>query len=216
MVTTIFPHHLSLAAVILLVCNLSGSQAFTDTAIRISPVISGLSSDFIRPSFRSSRSSLNIKPEWFAEDDENHEDDPELITREMFQRELLKDPQVRKKNGKYRKGSSDSGYKPLDNRDHLPFVVKKTTPDPYTHPEKKAAKAKRVKTKKSDLDQQMASSKLLLTSSGKKGDTSTTLGEFKLDKSTTSGDVIILGDREFEVQRARCQYKYAGGQVSGC
>ena len=38
------------------------------------------------------------------------------------------------------------------------------------------------------------------------------LGEFKLDKSTTSGDVIVIGDKEFQVQTARCQYRYAGGQ----
>lgn len=37
------------------------------------------------------------------------------------------------------------------------------------------------------------------------------LGKFKLDKSTTSGDLLEIGDRNFEVTRARCQYKYAGG-----
>jgi hypothetical protein len=48
-------------------------------------------------------------------------------------------------------------------------------------------------------------------------DASTFLGEYQLDKGTTSGDVIVLGgdgdDRtEYVVQTARCQYKYAGGQ----
>ena len=40
----------------------------------------------------------------------------------------------------------------------------------------------------------------------------TVLGEFELDKSTTSGDVILLGNKEYRVETARCQYKYAGGQ----
>lgn len=50
--------------------------------------------------------------------------------------------------------------------------------------------------------------------SGKDDSTSTTtvLGEFELDKSTTSGDVIVLGEKEYRVENARCQYKYAGGK----
>mmetsp|Transcript_51175 Transcript_51175/g.55424 ORF Transcript_51175/g.55424 Transcript_51175/m.55424 type:complete len:138 (-) Transcript_51175:39-452(-) len=43
-------------------------------------------------------------------------------------------------------------------------------------------------------------------------DLTTVIGEFQLDKSTTSGDVIVLGEKEYQVQKARCQYKYAGGQ----
>ena len=50
--------------------------------------------------------------------------------------------------------------------------------------------------------------------SGEDDSTSTTtvLGEFELDKSTTSGDVIVLGEKEYRVEKARCQYKYAGGK----
>ncbi len=40
----------------------------------------------------------------------------------------------------------------------------------------------------------------------------TVLGEFELDKSTTSGDIIVLGEKEYRVEKARCQYKYAGGK----
>ena len=124
------------------------------------------------------------------------------MTREQFQRDLLEDPKVKRKKRNGR-------YKPLDNRDHLPFAVKKITPDPYTHPEVKKDKRKTAKTKKSDLDHHLASSRLFTEDD--KGD-STLLGEFKLDKSTTSGDVIIIGDREYQVQTARCQYRYAGGK----
>lgn len=119
----------------------------------------------------------------------------------MFQRDLLEDPKVKRK----RKNGS---YKPLDNRDHLPFAVKKLTPDPYTHPEIKKDKRKTAKTKKTDLDR-LANSRLFQEND--EGST-TLLGEFKLDKSTTSGDVIVIGDQEFQVQTARCQYRYAGGQ----
>ena len=152
-----------------------------------------------------SPSKLLLQKGWFAPDNHDEEDEDDLITREMFQREMLQDPQVKRK----RKKGAGGGYKPLDNRDHLPFAVKKMTPDPYTHPEVKNAKLKKAKTKKTDLDHQLTASKLY-QKDGK--DTSTLLGEFKLDKSTTSGDIIVIGDREFRVEKARCQYKYAGGQ----
>ncbi|CAJ1945682.1 unnamed protein product [Cylindrotheca closterium] len=151
-----------------------------------------------RLSFSSPASSLSLQKGWFAPDDD--EDEP--VTREQFQRDLLEDPIVRrkKKNGR---------YKPLDNRDHLPFAVKKVTPDPYTHPEIKKDKRKTTKAKKSDLDHHMTSSRLFTENDS--GDT-TLLGEFKLDKSTTSGDKIMIGEREYQVQTARCQYRYAGGK----
>ena len=162
---------------------------------------------------------LSLKPEWFAPDDD---DEDELVTREMLHRDLLgQDPYVRRK----RKGGDKDGlYKPLDNRDQLPFNVTVLTPEPYTHPEIKAANAKKHKpvTKKTDLDHQLAPSRLYQTNAGgkKKGgggkdgknNDTTYLGDFKLDKSTTSGDIIVIGEREFEVQKARCLYKYAGGQ----
>mmetsp|Transcript_13873 Transcript_13873/g.33558 ORF Transcript_13873/g.33558 Transcript_13873/m.33558 type:complete len:238 (+) Transcript_13873:70-783(+) len=149
-------------------------------------------------SYSSRASSLNLQKGWFVPDDE--EDEP--VTREQFQRDLLEDPKVKrkKKNGR---------FKPLDNRDHLPFAVKKITPDPYTHPEVKKDKRKTAKTKKSDLDLHMTNSRLFTENDS--GD-STLLGEFKLDKGTTSGDVIMIGEREYQVQSARCQYRYAGGK----
>merc|ERR1740129_640580 len=38
------------------------------------------------------------------------------------------------------------------------------------------------------------------------------VGEFYLDKNTNCGDIIEVGEKDFEVVKARCQYKYAGGQ----
>jgi hypothetical protein len=117
-------------------------------------------------------------------------------------RDLLDDPTVKRKNKK------NKGYEPLDNRDHLPFAVKQITPDPYTHPDIKKEKQVRLpRGKKSDLE--MIGARLSL----RHDDTSTLLGEFQLDKSTTSGDIIELANgRQYKVQTARCQYKYAGGQ----
>lgn len=183
-----------------------------------------LQNTIIRISSSSSTTTrLCIKPDWFTPDDEGDEDDennnnnnnnPEMVTREMLHRDLLSDPQVKRKQRKNGKGGGGGeGYRPLDNRDYLPFAVKKMTPDPYTHPETKQlqAKNKTMRQKKTDLDHQLLADSRLYTTN-KKGDTSTLLGEFKLDKSTTSGDVIVIGEKEFEVQKARCQYKYAGGQ----
>jgi hypothetical protein len=42
--------------------------------------------------------------------------------------------------------------------------------------------------------------------------TKTLLGEFALDKHTTTGDSLQIGDVQYRVVRHRCQYKYAGGQ----
>jgi hypothetical protein len=155
---------------------------------------------------RISSTQLFIKPDWFTPEEDEEEDNPEMVTREMLHRDLLADPQVKRK----RKNGKGEGYIPLDNRDHLPFAVKKITPDPYTHPETKQLQAKKTRQKKTDLDRQLTDSRLYTTS--REGDTSTLLGEFKLDKSTTSGDVIVIGEKEYQVQNARCQYKYAGGQ----
>ena len=151
---------------------------------------------------RTINSSLNLQKGWFVPDSDQPDDDEELVTREMFQRDLLEGPKVKRKR-------KNGRYKPLDNRDHLPFAVKKLTPDPYTHPEVKKDKRKSAKTKKSDLDRHLTNSRLFKEDD--EGST-TLLGEYKLDKSTTSGDVIVIGDKEFQVQTARCQYKYAGGQ----
>ena len=90
---------------------------------------------------RISSTSLFIKPDWFASDADEDEDNPEMVTREMLHRDLLGDPQVRRK----RKNGKGEGYKPLDNRDHLPFAVEKITPDPYTHPETKTLQAKKCR-----------------------------------------------------------------------
>jgi hypothetical protein len=130
------------------------------------------------------------------------DDEDQLVTRELLHRDLLDDPTVKRKNKK------NKGYEPLDNRDHLPFAVKQITPDPYTHPDIKKEKQVRLpRGKKSDLE--MIGARLSL----RHDDTSTLLGEFQLDKSTTSGDIIELANgRQYKVQTARCQYKYAGGQ----
>jgi hypothetical protein len=172
---------------------------------------------------------LYLQKSWFTPDSEDEDDDSEdgdrLVTREMLHRDLLQDPKVKRKrkNGK-------EGYKPLDNRDHLPFSVRKVTPDPYTHNDIKMAKQTRNsgKRKRTDLDHHLTpvskkkvggstttttASRLVECNNKKDGrDTSTVLGEFQLDKSTTSGDIIMVGDKEYQVQTARCQYKYAGGQ----
>jgi hypothetical protein len=149
-------------------------------------------------------SELGLQKGWFVPGNEK-EDEGEnngLVTREMLQRDLLTDPQVKRKRGK------GQGYKPLDNRDHLPFSVKQITPDPYTRPEVKKQRQHKSKVKRSDLELQFMISRLTV----KNDDASTLLGEFQLDKTTTSGDIIVVANKHYRVETARCQYKYAGGQ----
>jgi hypothetical protein len=141
--------------------------------------------------------------------------DETIVTREMFQKELLKDPVVRrKKNNKG--GSTPQSYKLLDNRDSLPFQIEHSTPDPYTHPEVKRKQANKVRKKAGSIENQLASS--LYTSSNDSGDdddeqsSKTLLGEFVLDKYTTTGDILEIGDVQYRVVKHKCQYKYAGGK----
>lgn len=137
------------------------------------------------------------------------EDEQEIVTQEMLWRDLLEDPKVKKKN---KKGS----YKTMDNRDTLPFVVKLVTPDPYTPPSEKKRQARdntrqeRKKTpKKTNLMGGIAAS---IYTQNDDGALQKILGEFSLDKNTNCGDLLEVGEREYEVQKARCQYKYAGGK----
>ena len=127
-----------------------------------------------------------------------------IVTREMFMRDLLEDPKVRRK-------TKGSGYKVLDNRDSLPYQVQLSTPDPYTHPDVKRKNVKKLRKRLDSVEERIASS--LFTSNNDESNTDMTLlGEFSLDKHTTTGDLIAIGDTEYRVVKHRCQYKYAGGK----
>ena len=114
-----------------------------------------------------------------------------LVTREMSQRELLADPPVvkRKKNGK-RGGGSSNEYKVLDNRDSLPFRIENQVPDPYTKQEVKRKNANRVRKQPSSIEEGLKSS---LYMDDINDDGRTMLGEYFLDKHTTTGDVLEIG-----------------------
>jgi hypothetical protein len=94
-------------------------------------------------------------------DDDDDDGNPNVparpvVTKEMFLRDLLRDPadnrepdavsavQKKRQKGpkdkdqKVQKGQKVKEYRAtLDNRDSLPFAVQVTTPDPYTHPDTK-------------------------------------------------------------------------------
>ena len=140
----------------------------------------------------------------------------------------------KKKNGK----NGYKGYKVIDNRDDLPFIVSVTTPDPYTPKEKMKSEAKKntqrdMEKKKHKMGNKGQQGKVSpkhrlsgvsnsdgIASSIKvqqdDGSFHKILGSYQLDKTTNCGDLIeiTVGNecREFEVMKARCQYKYAGGR----
>lgn len=145
------------------------------------------------------------------------EETPEIITKEMFLRDMLQDPQVLKKKKKKNGGT----YQPMDNRDHLPFVVQVMQPDPYTKRQviqekarqrTKEENAKSTKKRKSKAPPGVTSSIASSLQLQQQDGSTQILGEFALDKSTTSGDWILIGDIEYQVTSAKCQYKYAGGK----
>jgi hypothetical protein len=129
-----------------------------------------------------------------------------VVTTEMFQRELLADPVVKRKKGR------KTDYKVLDNRDSLPFRVEHTVPDPYTHPDVKRKKANKVKRQLNSVEEGLKSSLFLNSGDGSNDDGRTSLGEYNLDKHTTTGDLLEIGDIQYKVVRHKCQYKYAGGK----
>ena len=142
----------------------------------------------------------------------------------------------KKKNGK----NGYKGYEVIGNRDELPFLVSVTTPDPYTPKEKERIEAK--KNTRRDMEKKKhktgggnkksrgkVSPKHRLAGVDKSdgiassikiqqndGSFNKILGSYQLDKTTNCGDLIeiTVGNecREFEVMKARCQYKYAGGR----
>jgi len=132
----------------------------------------------------------------------------------------------KRKNGKAKK-NQQSSYRVLDNRDSLPFSIKLDTPDPYTHPDIKKKQRKTQKKPRDAVENSLMTSSVFTTNpqssskkkrNGKKGtsgsdeDHGTLLGDFQLDKHTTSGDVVQIGDIDYKVLKHRCLYKYAGGK----
>jgi hypothetical protein len=115
-----------------------------------------------------------------------------------------------------------------DNRDSLPFVVQLTTPDPYTKSEFKKERARKnteqdrkralqrddLLPRRTRRSSSIAATMYELGGNGDQGESFLLpiLGEFYLDKSTTSGDIVCVGEQSYQVQKARCQYKYVGGQ----
>ena len=154
--------------------------------------------------------------EYTSADDE----DDGLVTKEQFLREMMSSESARRK----KKGSNE--YKPHDNRDALPFIVKVKTPDPYTKPEDMLADAKyntemAQRGKKSKLSGKKISSLVgmderfdannsisaSISVRQKDGTLYKVLGQFDLDKNTNCGDTLQVGEREFEVVTARSQFK---------
>lgn len=134
-------------------------------------------------------------------------------------------------NASVKKKKKNSQYTISDNRDSLPFLVRVITPDPYTnHDEIKQrarantnterlkqkdgltkSKKNKIQTARDDSLKGESISASIFTRATD-GSLRPILGEFFLDKSTNCGDFIRVGDREYIVQKATCQFKYTGGK----
>jgi hypothetical protein len=157
-----------------------------------------------------------------SDDNSDAQNPAPIVTQEMFLRDMLKDPPEVSVQKKRKKGKGKE-YRVFDNRDSLPFAVQGLTPDPYTHPDVKEKLAKsnsKAPKRRNDSIEQIASSvytkkgdKKSKTEKGSSDDEdyTTKLGEFALDKHTTTGDVLNVGDTQYKVVRLKCQYKYSGG-----
>ena len=163
----------------------------------------------------STTTTLFLDKGWFDDDDVNLEDDEDGKI----------EPIVRRK----RKNGNTHGGGPLDDHDILPFSVRKISHDPYqTRYLKEREKQKQKIISNGFNDNNNKENKRFTTPSRliqkrikkhKNGDGSSTndefttvIGEYQLDKSTTSGDIIAIGEMEYQVQSARNQYRYTGGR----
>ena len=163
----------------------------------------------------STTTTLFLDKSWFDDDDVNLEDDEDGKI----------EPIVRRK----RKNGNTHGGGPLDDHDILPFSVRKISHDPYqTRYLKEREKQKQKIISNGFNDNNNKENKRFTTPSRliqkrikkhKNGDGSSTndefttvIGEYQLDKSTTSGDIIAIGEMEYQVQSARNQYRYTGGR----
>ena len=214
------------------------------------PIKTAPTAYFRQSSFQHSRDgkNYNVNSVFEAKKETQNDDEPaELVTKEMFLRDMLEEAKddnygydenedelsSEPKKGKVkRKKRNGSHYRVLDNRDNLPFLVKVTTPDPYTNNDVMAKRAKKnteelakgskAKKNKKNLSNKrhnligmdgVDSIKSSIFKRKKDGSLETIIGEFALDKATNCGDIIDVGDgREYQVQKARCQYKYVGGK----
>lgn len=149
----------------------------------------------------------------------SEEEDDDLVTKEQFLRDMLNPESARTK----KKGKKE--YKPHDNRDALPFIVKVKTPHPYQDPEDMLEEAKynsemarRGKKNKMSgkkisnlvgMDERYSKDAISASISVRRKDGTLykVLGQFDLDKNTNCGDSIMVGEREFEVVTARSQFK---------
>lgn len=216
-----------LLAAVFLAANPSGSQAFAD----IRTISMGTGAEIFVSQWHKVVTLYGMKANdangWLSsEDNDDARDNEGQVTKEILA-DANANVKVKRKKGK----NGYKGYKVLDNRDSLPFVVEVGVPDPYTNGEK----MKRDARKNSKVDQEKKKQKMKkvpkynlmgmddkdgITSSifarEKDGSLNKVLGSFSLDKSTNCGDLIeITVDKElieFEVTRSRCQYKYAGGK----
>ncbi|CAB9530295.1 expressed unknown protein [Seminavis robusta] len=138
------------------------------------------------------------------DDDDDGDDEEEVMAKEKLFRELmgLSEEKSQKKTGKNKNKKGGIKRPAHDNRDQLPFLVQVMTPpeEPYEQlAQQQQSKIKKKKKKKGN--------KLVQTDV-----VGETLGEFPFEKNTGSGDRIMIDDEVYVVQKAKCQYRYAGGQ----
>ena len=120
-----------------------------------------------------------------------------------------------------RVSSSSSGGEDIDDdRDTLPFVVAERIPDPYTSPcvMARAARANsdveviRGRRRNGSRRRNHAGSiSASVRSVRSDGSLHRMLGEFAFDSHTNCGDLLLIGDVEYEVVSCRSQFRYAGG-----
>jgi hypothetical protein len=149
----------------------------------------------------SPQSALFAAVNQHARDEDDGDEEEDLITKEMFYRELmgLTGEENERTGSKAKKKKKKRRHH--DNRDRLPFLVQVIAP-----PEK--AYEKKLSQQSTDKKNNKSKGR----SSSDSDVVTETLGEFQFDKTTNCGDKIEIDNELYVVRKSKCQYKYAGAK----
>lgn len=148
-----------------------------------------------------------------SNDDNEEDEEADLIEKQNFFREIMGSDETGESKKKA-KGKQPKGIKrPHDNRDDLPFLVQVMTPpddsDLYNQQVMEQKKKKRKKLTRKQRRQGIFHEDEDEDDGEIVGET---LGEYRFEKNTGSGDKIEIDEQVYVVTKARCQYRYAGAQ----
>lgn len=145
-----------------------------------------------------------------SNDDNEEDEESDLLENQNLFRGIVGGEETGESKKKS-KGKQPKGIKrPHDSRDDLPFLVQVMTPPDDSDLYNQQAMEQKKKRKKLTRKQRRQG---IFHEDEDDGEVvGETLGEYRFEKNTGSGDKIEIDEQVYVVTKARCQYRYAGSQ----